>query len=537
MLYPENSPSGKPPLDAPPPLWRRFPGGPWLLALVLFAVSLALNTRHNDFPYTYHPDERGKVVQLIEKTRNFHHPLLLLTATDWAARLTFTERTPQNLVVVGRWVSAAFAAGSVVALALTAWLLYGGLAGWAAGVVLVFQDELFKTSHYLKEDPALMFGLALSLLAAHLWWRAPGRGTLRFLAIACALAAAGKYLGVLTLVFALPLVWARSTASPAKKRRGRWKAFAAAFALTFLIANVPFPVNRISSPFRSISNEMDGITGGHRGLTRDVPHARYIRALRANTPLPLAVFAGVFVLALAATARRRSPVEWLTFLFPAAYLAMLSFSPKVADRYLLPVEVLLAFLGALGAAEIARALDAPGSRVRQALAALALAAATAWMLSGSVPVFRSLFREYQTDDHAAAAGWVKANLPLDAIIAEDHRVNLSAEKSGGVSTTARVPQTVLNDDFAADLGTLDELRAKGVTHVAICPDTFKRFFDPSVKPGKKERESYDKRKAFYSALFTEGECVVAWPRSEIVYLHPGILIYRLPAKSPPPPQN
>ena len=39
--------------------------GRWLtsalpMALVLFVFSLWLNTRHNDFAYSYHPDEFGK---------------------------------------------------------------------------------------------------------------------------------------------------------------------------------------------------------------------------------------------------------------------------------------------------------------------------------------------------------------------------------------------------------------------------------------------------------------------------------------------
>ena len=33
----------------------------WVVAL--FAATLTLNTRHNDFPYFYHPDEAEKVRQ------------------------------------------------------------------------------------------------------------------------------------------------------------------------------------------------------------------------------------------------------------------------------------------------------------------------------------------------------------------------------------------------------------------------------------------------------------------------------------------
>ena len=49
------------------------------MAVVLFALTLGLDTRHNDFPFTYHPDEGGKVAQVLLGSRNYHHPLLLLS--------------------------------------------------------------------------------------------------------------------------------------------------------------------------------------------------------------------------------------------------------------------------------------------------------------------------------------------------------------------------------------------------------------------------------------------------------------------------
>ncbi|NBW88132.1 MAG: hypothetical protein EBR23_15210, partial [Planctomycetia bacterium] len=52
--------------------------------------------------------------------------------------------------------------------------------------------------------------------------------------------------------------------------------------------------------------------------------------------------------ALLGTARRRTPPEWLTVLLPLGYLAMISCSPKIASRYLLPVSALLPLLATLG---------------------------------------------------------------------------------------------------------------------------------------------------------------------------------------------
>ena len=99
----------------------RFPRvlrGPWPIALALFIGSLLLFTRDNGFSFSYHPDEDGKTFQIIQRERNFHHPLLLLNAVDLTVHLAGVPLTSQAVVVAGRWVSAAFAAGAVVALAL-----------------------------------------------------------------------------------------------------------------------------------------------------------------------------------------------------------------------------------------------------------------------------------------------------------------------------------------------------------------------------------------------------------------------------------
>jgi hypothetical protein len=520
------------PQGPPQSSWAAFLAGPWLLAAGIFALSLVLYTRHNDFPYTYHPDEHGKVTQIIAGSRNYHHPLLMLSATDVVSRVAFIPRKPQPIVETGRWVSAAFAAGAVAALALIARLLYGALAGWGAGVAVALQAELFETAHYMKEDPALMFGIALALLAAHWWWRRPGRGTLRFLAIACGVAAAGKYLGIVALAFAVPMViWHRGS-DTALPRGRRLKLFAIAFVITFLACNLPLFAWKISSPFRSIRNEMEGVAGGHRGITRKVPHGEYVEMLRNDIPRAVLILGGAYALILLATARRRTAAEWATLLFPIGYLAMISCSPKIAERYLLPVSAMLPLLAALGAAEAGRALSSEDSRARAALGAAVTAGLCAWIAAAEWPSFDRALAGFQRDDPKAVADWIRANLPADAVIAEDHRVSLSAEKADGIAANARVPQKVLDANFAADLGTFDELRARGVTHVAVCKQSYGRYFKDETKPREDVKTSFDKRREFYARVLEEGELLKEWKPGAISYLQPGIKFYRIA-----PPKN
>jgi hypothetical protein len=522
------------------------------MALVLFLLTLVLDTRHNTFPFTYHPDEGGKVYQVLAGERNYHHPLLLLSTTALVSRVAFIPRDPQAIVETGRWVSAAFAAGSVAVFALIAWWNYGLLVGWGAGLAIALQEDLFELAHYMKEDPVLLFGLALALFGAFLWWRHPGKRTLRFLAIGCGLAAAGKYLGIVAIFFALPLVIWHRAADAILPRQARVVSFAIVFAVTFLLGNFPIFGWHVSSPFRSIGHEMNGVAGGHQGLTRKVPHAEYLQALRSKTPAFLAALVAVYALALLLTARRRTPPEWITLAFPLLFLAMISCSPKVAERYLLPVSALLPLLAAFGVGEVARCITAH-SRLRQVLSGIATVALLTLLVRSEMPTFTQfsnalrerdpgnenlalfsrLYIGFQHDDPTAVANWIKQHLPADAIIAEDHRVNLSATKADGLSSAARVPQKVLDASFAPDLGSIDKLRAMGVGYVAVCRQNYGRYFNDETKPQDFVKQGYDIRRDFYGRLFQEGTLLKAWPKGPITYVQPGIKLYRLPPANPP----
>src|ERR1041385_4560716 len=93
-------------------------------ALAIFLFFLFLYTRSNTFPSRYHPDEEGKARQILDDYRNFRHPQLLLEASSLLVHGRSIDDV-EGTVVAGRWVSAAFAAGAVVALALAAYLEAG----------------------------------------------------------------------------------------------------------------------------------------------------------------------------------------------------------------------------------------------------------------------------------------------------------------------------------------------------------------------------------------------------------------------------
>jgi 4-amino-4-deoxy-L-arabinose transferase-like glycosyltransferase len=342
-------------------------------------------------------------------------------------------------VQTGRWVAAAFAAGAVVALALFVRLEYGAIPGWAAGFVLCLEPRLFEAAHYMKEDTALVFGFALGLLALQFWWRFPGRRTLPLLAVACAVAASGKYIGVLFLFCALPFVVARGA---------RLKTFAAWFGAALVICNLPLFATKVSTPLRGLAREMDTVLGGHAGVTREVPHGVYLETLAQSLPTAVLILAAILAAALIATARRRSAVDWLAVLLPLGYLAVISCSPKIAPRYLVPVTTLLTFLAVCGAAEIGRLLP-DAWRYRRIGRVAVFFALVGWLISAQLPAYRTALAGFRRDDPTAVAEWVNANLASDAVIAEDNSVNLSPARPGvKIDVPPRVRQKVLESYFA-----------------------------------------------------------------------------------------
>jgi hypothetical protein len=95
-----------------------------------------------------------------------------------------------------------------------------------------------------------------------------------------------------------------------------------------------------------------------------------------------------------------------------------------------------------------------------------------------------------------------------------------------------IPQKVLGQRYAADVGTINDLRAAGVTHVAVSESDYGRFFLESLRPQTEEHDSFLRRKFFYEQLFREGELLWERRRGTVIYLHPGIRLYHIGNSSP-----
>jgi hypothetical protein len=92
--------------------------GQSLTLLALLALLLGAYTRNNNFPFYYHTDEPGKVSQIINGTRNYRHPLLLIDATDAAVGALQIQKAPQGVAHIGRCISALAAALAIAGVVL-----------------------------------------------------------------------------------------------------------------------------------------------------------------------------------------------------------------------------------------------------------------------------------------------------------------------------------------------------------------------------------------------------------------------------------
>jgi len=517
-------------IDQPAPraslAWRH-----WAIAAAFFALALGVFTRHDHFPSFYHPDEPSKARQLIQGEFNFNHPLLLLQTARVVAYFTKAGDSQQTVTEAGRFSSALFSAAAIACLVLVAAHLRGSWAAVAAGLLLVTNSQLYELSHYMKEDPALVFGIAAFFLALVRCWIAPSPTRFLLLGGAAALAISGKYIGALVLPVAFLPIFAH---------RARWACWLGCFVagLFLILAAINYPMAGEFAKFTSnVEREMDYAAHGHKGLTRSVPHGVYTKVfIDAAGPFVCALLVIYYAGLLRVGYRWRNlhASEWALALFPVAYAIILSFSPKTHHRYFLPDTLLFCTIAALAVFHPATDRLSHISRiVRHVL----LGGAIIWSCAKLVRVDAA----FQNDSRQALIEYVKKNVPPDATIVQDKRVNLpSRDEKRHADSPYFVDQTMLGKLFAADVGTIDELRARGIRYVAVANDDYNRFFLKTHKPKAEERDEYERRKAFYTQLFAEGTLLWQCPSGPQQYLQPAIKFYYLPptktgATPPAPP--
>ena len=413
-------------------------------------------------------------------------------------------------------VSAIYMSVAVVALSLLAYAWSGWPAAISAGGALAFHHQLFELAHYFKEDSALLAGLSLTFLMLLAVWYRPTWRRVALLGVACGLAVSGKYRGRGLCARVAVLYY-----TP-ERRPARFGVFAAAAIVTFCVVNLPLLLPRdLPGKLRA---EVDFVVHGQRGMTRSVPHAQYWNIYVDNTAPVIWILLAFFLDARWRERRSITVPEWIIIAFPFVYALVLSFSPKSNDRYFLPATALFTLFAAIGTMDFSRLIER-GTKRRWALAGAGFA-----LVLGQLPSLIRYERAFAVDDTQALIEWLRTELPPTAVLAKDSRIALpDPKRKKDASRLGVIPQKVIGARFAADVGTPEELRAKGVTHVIVSESDYGRFFLPGLRPQSGERADFERRKAFYEALLRDGELLFEKDRGTVIYLHPGIRVYRVPA--------
>jgi hypothetical protein len=503
-----------------------------LFAVLLFALSLALFTRGNEFLFFYHPDESSKVQQIQTAEWNFNHPMLMLTTARCVALVSGNLENSQAVVVLGRWVSAAFMAAAVALLAATVWLTADAWAGALAGLLLLTNQQLFELAHYFKEDASLLFGLSVWFLALALFQRKPDWKRALLVGAGAALAVSGKYLGAFAPVVSPLLLWLMLPKEN-RTRFGPMLAFwAGGFILSFALVNLPLILG-IAKFQASLHREVSLAVDSQRGSTRSVPHSVYLSAFRDNVVFLLWVFIGFFAHHCWKLRRTLPPLDGLLLLVPVGFLTVLSFVPKTNDRYFLPATALFLCVAARGFFVFRHFISPPAASLSEASGKrrvllryfgtlLLLACFTVQLLQLGV-----YYSAFVRDDRKELITWLNANLP-DAVLAQDDRALMPTEKRPEfLPYQPKLTPRVIEKRFTPT-DSVESLRAAGVTHVILSESNYGRYFLKSLQSHKKTTEQHAETRGFYEAIRKSAPPLWFSPRSKVTYLHPGLEVYALP---------
>ena len=507
---------------------------PGFIPAVLFAVFLWLYTLENQFPFHHHPDEPAKTRQVLRKDWNFHHPVLMVWSTERILKLlrelTDLERNAQTAVIVGRTLVAAFMAGAVAIISLLMVHAHGRVAGGVAGLIIGLNPALFHIAHSFKEDPLLVFGWCIAAAACALAYRTDTRRSWLLFGGACALAASGKYVGIIAFFVALGMVLFRRRHVSDTPHLA---VFLAGFFVLLVVLNLPM-FSRMGDFLAGFTREVTLVREGHHGVARtDVPHALYLRFLWKDTPLWLWPLVLLFLSKnLVTRSLRWTAAEFFLLVVLSIYLAGISCSPKIIYRYAFPLQFFLGTAAVLAAIVVLpRILRERCNLLSANAAAIALGIfLITWHLTGfgqnPMKGLLPLLQAYRLDYYGDMIAWINDNLPPDATIYQPEMYHLPDDR---IYVFRHIPpgfpQKVVSDRRLFDQGGLGPLREAGITHVIIPKGRHRRYADSDVRARDAVMEQRNKRAATYEALYAEGKLLYERDRGILSSQHIGVEIY------------
>lgn len=462
--------------------------------------AFALFSSNNTFGFYYHPDEASKARQLSNNTRNFRHPQLLLTTTELVKRIVSqrNELSLQRITELGRMVSAFFAACTVALLSLLAgeittiyskseWTVFA--TSWSVGLACLANPLLFEIAHFLKEDTSFVFGLAMFFWALHRLNIGSDNGTL--LGASVAVAASGKYVGWLTLPLALFIL---------QKPFNAPKQFFAKFFLSLLTVWGVINYRVLSKPFAtftSLQKEAEVISTTNQGFEQQLSASYYFEMI-GRIPafiLILAIFTLVFFLI---NRRKTSLSEWTILIFTLFYFTLIACSPRSVNRYFIPVSLFIYSCAGVGTVLLSSLVASKCAKQSNPVFLCTWAIGLVLLLLSEKPQLTELYHGFASNTHDRLRHWLQDHVPAEGVIAADGQVRLPKDDWRHAGEPL-FRQRVLDATVLGDLGTLEELCRRGVTHLVVQRVPYSNF-----RSGKPLEEQYLplylKRRAFYAHL-------------------------------------
>lgn len=450
---------------------------PWFFYALVAIISmgyLPLGLWNNDFHYLQHPDEPGKIEQILENSRNLHHPLLMLNSVALAARIKamvmpkrFESRfwlakrfSPGDCARLGRQVSALFVTLGIFFSALA--MLMSGQHWQAvfAALFLVLNQTLVWVGHFLKEDASLVFGVGSYLLAAAWLMRHPSRWRFVLLGVAAALLVSAKWAGALMLAGHWVGLLAFRDTRPLFRGFG-WTLLAG--VLTFSAVNYQL-FGALTTASGSFASEITRLDAGRSETGNLLASYRFwFLDLMTHEPGSLILPATLVGLILAGWGKLGPALRTALFLF-AAYVFSLGLTPIPSQRYFVPAAfAVLYFAGAGIGAAVAHWSRIPYSSVRITVAgALAIYVATA--TAQAIDRTSNNLRHFRDPSVVDAWAWIRENLSnKPAVLSQLGRLSLPGQ--GRVEDPEAVPLPVQTVQIDTRGLTYDSLKAAGVTHL------------------------------------------------------------------------
>ncbi|XHR30278.1 MAG: ArnT family glycosyltransferase [Chthoniobacteraceae bacterium] len=477
------------------------------LSVFLALASGALFLSYCGFSVRCHTDEPGKVRQIMLRERNFNHPLLMLNTAQAVFDASGLAPAPQNVVRVGRAVIGVFAVITVLAFAAAAEVTAGPVAALVCGLFLMTSPLMVEVAHYFKEDPAMTMGLGVAFLGIALFQKSPTAARLVLMAVGAALAASGKHLGAAVIPFCLYAIM-RQPEGRAKRMAG----FLAVLVGVYAAVNYQ-TVGQLLLYKERIGREVDLVNQGGSVPVRNLAARKYLGMLQGNFPWPLFWFVafGAWV-----WAREKRRTFGLAALFAVALFLAISLVNKTAGRYFLPVDCMACYLAGAGAAWAAARR---GSRWRIAAFWVPLLAAAAI----GIPRGWETSRTFKNDTRLEMARWIEANLPANAVIAQDEFGQF--ESSPQSDSPYRIPQALFEAGADVRSVPLERLEAAGVSYVLVV--------NPEAATAKKKKWKRARGEPDGPGETWLERCrkIHGLPGGKFVTnVSPGVTLYRLPAQ-------